>query len=870
MPWKLNNYHRIKDVSAEAIHLSESLLQTYPVTRSCMGILGKRLLNQLEFGFFTEGQEIIQQGDTGKDLFLLCQNTVDVIVDDQRVVQMKAPALFGDKGIVEPKSTRAATIKVAENQTCFFVKIPMGYFIRNINDLNIADSEFNQEVGIFYNMFKGIENRLFEFAFVQKNLWEEVNTVQYLVNIQQTLDALDNRKFKNWNDSIWKIVNEYLVKKHRIRWPKGVPYQSSVLFRLLTDQLDMSFPKEKFKGTEADYVKKRLLIWKEWLTPIAESIVKLQPDEQLPVSIGQVELFNPRNYQIRIQALIRAIEKRFLLQKQKGESEESGKSRSTAQELKGFFGRSERDNSFDLKRYLSSFEKKFELKNPKRMQLQIAQRTALVAAKCENEFNESVANMKEFIKKIKELTGGKLQAQRDTVEKKKINLKKEIGIISTSFNAYYRRNPNLIRQQVGQLTFVPGQMPTLSDLKKSSGSQQFRNGLNNAFKKVISSLDISFSLLSLDFIQQHMYICDVSPGFEIPTSELENHYWIPISKGISLFKGNTSYRMLEPGTVIGGKGWIDLQGSESIDKSNSWRLQTPVRKKSDPIGKVYLLMLLPKMEIPWENNLDPHPDEFRKIHLPVMQWLIDKYLFNIMTLLPQRDLIYENWLHTHKAVELEKRVKAFENTRVKISVSHWESMVYFLRNVVGLLVYNDKPVPSHILSKKIYNHVLDQTKRDFSQISVQELGNKAYTKWRIILSEIIRIIEESEFQQSISMASPVLEIIEAEIQTLLHSFSLQKYEKFVRLDQNLLTIYIGRILATDEDTDQDPILVFQLMQSILETYFRLLIEEIHDYEHRLRDILQKRPKSDLQALEVESILDTATQLRDIIQAHISQ
>jgi len=868
MSWKLNNYYRIKEISSEAIHLSETLLQSYPVTRSCMGILGKRLLYQLEFGFFTEGTEIIQQGDTGKDLFLLCDNTIDVLVDGQRVVQMQAPALFGDKGIVEPKSIRAATIKVADNQTCFFVKIPMGYFIRNFDDMNIADREFNQEVGIFYNMFKGIENRLFEFAFIQKNLWEEVNITQYLVNIEQTFKALDDRSFKNWNDQIWKIVRDYLAKIHKISWPKGVPYQSSVLFRLLTDQLDKRFPKTAFRGTEADYVKKRLLIWKEWLMPVAESIVKLQPDDQLPVSIGQVELFNPRNYQIRIQALIRAIEKRFLKQKQKSDSDQGKNEKSTtAQELKGFFGRSERDNSFDLKRYLSSFENKFELKHPKRMQLQVAQRTALAAAKCENEFNESVANMKDFLKRIKEMMGEKLQVKEEKSEKSRIDLRKEISIISLSFTAFYKKHPKLTQQRVGQMIFNQGQTPTISELIRSSGSQQFRKGLNDAFKKIIDSLSISFGLLSMEFIQQHLYACDVSPGFEIPSQEMENHYWIPISNGVRILKGHTDYGLLEPGTVIGGKGWVDIQASGS-EKDNSWKLVTPERKKTDPMGKVYLFMLLPKNEIPWENNLDPHPDEFKKNHLPVMQWLIDKNLSNILNLLPRRDLIFENWLHTHKAVELERRVKAFETKNVKITAAQWESIVYFLRNVVGLLVYDDKPIPSHILSKKIYNHLLEQMKQDFSDMSVQDLGNKAYTKWRIILSEIIRMREESEFEQNIDMASPVLEIIEAEIQNLLRSFSLQKYDKFVRLDQNSLAIYVGRILNTEEAQDQDPILVFQLMQSILETYLRLLIEEIRDYQQKLKKILQKRPKSDLQALEVETILETATQLRNMISPDI--
>ncbi|MDH5560605.1 MAG: hypothetical protein OEY59_07085, partial [Deltaproteobacteria bacterium] len=109
MSLKYNEYYLISEGGEEAVNIANNLLQSFPLTRACLQILGQDLINKLEFGFFSAGKDIIQQGETGKDLFLLCQNSVDVLVNDQIIVQMESPALLGDKGIVEPHSTRAAT-----------------------------------------------------------------------------------------------------------------------------------------------------------------------------------------------------------------------------------------------------------------------------------------------------------------------------------------------------------------------------------------------------------------------------------------------------------------------------------------------------------------------------------------------------------------------------------------------------------------------------------------------------------------------------------------------------------------------------------------------------------------------------------------
>ncbi len=108
MAFQNDIYYKISSYGSEAIHASDTLLRSYPLTKVCLDILGKKLLQTLEFGFFKPGLKIITQGEQGKDLYLMCNHVADVIVYNKVIVQMDAPALFGDKAIIDRNSTRNA------------------------------------------------------------------------------------------------------------------------------------------------------------------------------------------------------------------------------------------------------------------------------------------------------------------------------------------------------------------------------------------------------------------------------------------------------------------------------------------------------------------------------------------------------------------------------------------------------------------------------------------------------------------------------------------------------------------------------------------------------------------------------------------
>ncbi|MBU2512717.1 cyclic nucleotide-binding domain-containing protein [bacterium] len=863
MPLNINQYYNINNAGAEGVRLAASLLQSYPVTRACLGILGRSLLHQVEFGFFNQHRDIIVQGEKGKDLFLLCDEQVDVLVDGKRVVQMDAPALFGDKGIVEPESKRAATIRVAEDTTCFFIKIPMGLFIRNFDDVSIPDSQFSQEAGIFYNMFKGIQNRLFEYAFIQKNLWEEINTTLKLTNTQQIIKSLDNRIDLGWDVKIWNSIRVHLKRELGYEWPSGVPLDITTFRNLMRQHLDERFPRESFNGEDADYIKKKHQIWRRYLTSTAKLISMQIPEYKLPVSISEIQLFNPRNYQIRMQGLIKAIEKRFLAnKKRKSTGESSSNNNNLDPGIMSFFGRSEKNNTFDLKSYLSSFENKFDLKYPQKMQTQIAQRTALVAAKCENEFNKSVAAMKSFIEK-NQSEQSKSYLVKESEFDDEFMVEEDIIPISRAIAAYNKQLKDPVGR-IGQICYQHGSRPNIMQLLRTCTSKQAKIEVDRAFHVILKKLGIPARLLDMPFITRHFFFCEATPGFAIPNDELEKHYWMPLSRGVSLYAANFKFGVIPPGRLIGGKGWVQQARDGISNEIGPWKIMIPDRRPEDPVSFSHVILVFPSNLFPWETIPDPDKETFGLLHLPAMQWLINKKIEHIVSLIPIRDEVYQNCIKTEQVTRLEKKVKAFENTKLHITPREHKKIVDFVENVVGFTPDRNKPLESDLLSKQIYNRILKQMTADYAEIPIEHLGNKTYTKWRLILSEIIHLMEQTDIEQSAISANPIFDIIETELISILKTFSIPKAAKYVQLTGQTPYIQFPAIINLLQDAEQDVNLLFQLIQSTLESYLRLLFEEIRYYKDKYEEAYTSRPQTDVESLQVNIIIETAEKLKQVI------
>lgn len=62
---------------------------------------------------FSKGDEIIKQGDSGSDLFLIIRGNTSVKIEGKKVASLKAGDYFGEKGLMADE-TRSATIVAEE------------------------------------------------------------------------------------------------------------------------------------------------------------------------------------------------------------------------------------------------------------------------------------------------------------------------------------------------------------------------------------------------------------------------------------------------------------------------------------------------------------------------------------------------------------------------------------------------------------------------------------------------------------------------------------------------------------------------------------------------------------------------------------
>jgi len=266
------------------------LLKAYPLTNGCLETLGTQLQEKLEFGFFDVGRDIIREGESGLDIFLLCSGKIDVLVNNQVVVQMESPSLVGEKGIISENSKRAATIRIAEPDAALVVKIPMGSFLKDFGDKAIPDDQFSQVENIYQNLFQGIQERLFEYMYLQKHLWEETNSTLNLLNTQLLAKYLDNKKDPGWGPEVWGIVQKHIHTRLGFAWPAAAPLNVVNLRVGVLQFLD-----KKYAGMEAS--KLLMLKQKEWrslLLSICERVLKMLPEKDKIIPLPKIGIVQPQ------------------------------------------------------------------------------------------------------------------------------------------------------------------------------------------------------------------------------------------------------------------------------------------------------------------------------------------------------------------------------------------------------------------------------------------------------------------------------------------------------------------------------------------------------------------------------------------------
>lgn len=781
MKWQRNKYYLLKEVNEETLMVGSALLESYSLTHACLAPLGGKLLDKLEFGFFSPGTEIIHEHELGKDMFLLCKGIMDVLVNGQIVVQMEAPNLMGEKVIVDPQSKRAATIRVSEGQTAILIKIPMGTFIRNFDDDHL-DIDFKQELDIFTSVFYEIQKRLIDYNYLQKQLLEEVNTTQKLINSRIMAQNIEKGQDMEWDDSLWEFILKYLNEKHHFPWHENAPKTVLNLKNELSMFLDSQFPRIRFKGTDSEYSDKKNKIWKNWLLNLSSVIIRELPQDKQLFKTPDVELFNPENYRTRVINTLNSMEGNFSKKSIPAANKHS---------CKWYFSKGTQNFEFLLLNYIKGFEKSFEMNQERKTPARIAQKLALVAAECENQFNSSVAQLQKFLEKAK----GKvfvLSDKQKAAEKSENEFQNHANILLKGIIRFKRLSRIPMHQRKRKIITSSAEMPTLTNLLFSCENEIQRREIQHAFDELSKIVKLNNKQLPNQLLQNNLHFAEaLFVGDEIPANELVHNYWIPLQKMVLMW-GKKKVGFIAPGCIVGGEKWNDSSSEEKKDdkkddsdnkKSASHfrgvflgekeKLQMAGYLQSqfylrNQIPKPALFIILPQKSLPWTLKRSPDIEKFKKEFLPVIQWIIDEYLEHLVWWVDQRDILLKNQAEMKQISKLDAKIQELEIDKTILEREKYSKVCQLLKTRFNLIFDPDKELTTAQLLRKIYHNQISQINKEHPEIPLEERGNKAYTLWRFILSEIISLLEPPTATADEEEEQPgsVFEKIFAELKTL--------------------------------------------------------------------------------------------------------
>ncbi|MBT6615538.1 MAG: cyclic nucleotide-binding domain-containing protein [Deltaproteobacteria bacterium] len=836
--WIPNHNYSFKHTNDACVQLATSLLESYSLTGGCLRILGKKLQDQLAFGFFDVGSDIILQGESGRDVFMLCSGQIDVLVDNQVVVEMPSPTLVGDKGIVSLNSQRAATIRISGTGPALVIKIPMESFIRDFKNKKIPDVSFSQEQGIFESVFEAVQQRLFEFIYLQKSLWEKVTNMSRQLNEQILAKQLDNQKNPGWGDEVWQVVQNHLKVKYNISWPTNIPINEKTLYAFLRRILDRKYP----DTSKPDAITKKTTEWRSILSNISSRVLKSLPDKAKPIPPLELELFNPNIYRMRITGLLNQLQNRY--EKKKTEQEEGLKKPAEA-----FFGKGDRSNEFNLSKYLGYFETYYQLKNSKRLMAQVAQKCALIAAECENSFNASVVKMQNFIEQVKTRN---LSLDETTAESEidPAIVQTWIATLARGIQHFQNTTNTIQGQALGVINFNPKTVPNFNALLKSHKVKFTRDQINQTYNSLVNSLEFQSEYLTTEILHRSFHLCAMDRGDIIPEDEILNNFWFPLSDKVSLNVSGFQLANLKSCMLIGKQF---LMGASKEERKASDEKYTISSEKQT------LFFVLPPDKIPWFAQKKPEPEVLIDEYLPLMQWFTDKCLEQFSFLVGCRDRVVNEWTEIRNSLIRSNKIELFEKKPLKLPKDDLQRIVSWLNRTLNISLNPSEEILSSQLSKKIYNTFLRSTKTENPELSIEQCGNQAYTKWRNLLYDVVgqipalnKIVKKVPGRAS----RPALNILAKQLTPLLSPLMKDTWEKRNPITSGTPSLNLLAVLHPDRHANS--FAVIQLFEKIVQVFTsntEILIQEIKGHKETLSQLYDQQSNADISTTQGSSQVD---------------
>lgn len=227
-------------------------------------------------------------------------------------------------------------------------------------------------------------------------------------------------------------------------------------------------------------------------------------------------------------------------------------------------------------------------------------------------------------------------------------------------------------------------------------------------------------------------------------------------------------------------------------------------------------------------------------HLPVIQWLLDRSLQHIQQAIQRQIWLYqqiEEWIQLQ---QIKSRLETFESTTVDLTEAQEQLLQDGLKQNLGMVLPKTEKINSQVLSKQIYEEVMKQTQVLFSQMKPEEQSNKAYTRWRQILEELMRLIEQASdtISESIAEPKPALEVLSLELQQLAASSSIEHWQRCDQISHLIPRILLSSLITEEFEINDKKIFFNQLLQKTNQRLYSLL-NELGVYEAQLSELKTK-------------------------------
>jgi hypothetical protein len=287
---------------------------------------------------------------------------------------------------------------------------------------------------------------------------------------------------------------------------------------------------------------------------------------------------------------------------------------------------------------------------------------------------------------------------------------------------------------------------------------------------------------------------------------------------------------------------------------NEWNTdleaQNPKGGKDISIGteEDSVIMVLPMHRLPWESAGKPSDDTFVGQYMPLMQWFVDKHIELLLDLQAQRDEIVEEWTGIRNGIARSEKIAVFEQKALKLPKTDYDRIVSWLNSTMGLKLDPNEVMVSNKLSKRIYNFFLHSATVDYPELSIEQRGNQAYTKWRNLLFELTdqipalnKVVSKLPGKDPI----PVLDFLVKQLSPFVAQFMGDTWEKQNPITSGRPNLNLMPIIHPEKhESTEESIRLFKEILSIFSKSIFQLVLEIKQHKETLRALFEQRTQSD--------------------------